>query len=976
MRRNLFYIGVIFLLLAVIAATPISVRAEGDPPPTPEPVKPPWITGINPQVSLAYIEEEELVSSGIALQGQGFSVPLMAPPDFVDLEPLPALDPSPEEISLAIPQFYQDPEDVTCGAAALGMALEFLSLNGEGTAPSQEALVGDLKTSGLLYETGTGVEELAYLARQYGYLGTTAFHNWSLEQLSEQLTAGKPVVVSLGLNGENQSGHFVTLTGISEDGSWVSYNDPVLGKQSMPADDFLETWSRQGSAGLVVHKEPLSVVNDPMLPWMGLFSAMAMLAVMAKQYPLGDELTSTLADIRGILSNPLRKGLAGKLIAEGGSSSAPRGYKWVKKTVPVFGWKDTKITLSRQVPILERKKILAGTRVWYKKVKRYRTVRVDEGYWSRRKVTKYRSERYVRYYRTTRVRKTRWVRRGWRLVKQTYYVTKRTPVYGTRRKPYTTYERYWKSKWVTKQVSDGYSSVRKEAPVYEYRMLPSGKTKTEYYTKNEKRYAQVGTEIKWQLKKDPTSKPPVDQTDSKEANDIVEDILGSGKPLNTLVVPEDVKESMPKWLKNRTVPPGFGQQEWDDYTIGFRKMVLEEYLEMWKNGEKLPTFDAAPALSTNEESSSTNDPAMPDWLLMGTKPPKFDDELWGSLDEGEKKAILRDYHDQWISGERDSLEDWFEKPAKVPENIWKDLDVSEKNTLLMGQNQDSIIMTIISEGGVNLRSSPELGNNIKETKMYNWNAYWNGEVKVDSQDRTWMYVRGPDFEGWIAWRNPNGEHLLEINKGSNDDNYSPPCDETNLCNVEFGKGHSWGDYHDSDVVEEAQYLKLRKLMKASGVQDWLDYPEVNRNLCGYIASAWAVFADDNDISLEEAFAIHASLSGDTLKSGDTYGMEPLEMFFNEFGYVTGQVRLSEAMEYDIAIIGVDFSSTNYELVDKDEKDYDGHWTQLIEYDPEMKQATIRDPFTGTEMGFGEGRDYPYDDFVASVWGSEILVAAK
>jgi len=164
---------------------------------------------------------------------------------------------------------------VTCGAAALGMALEFLSLNGEGIAPSQAALVGDLKNSGLLYETGTGVEELAYLARQYGYQGTTAFHDWSLEQLSEQLTAGKPVVVSLGLNGENQSGHFVALTGISADGKWVSYNDPVLGKQTVLVDGFMKSWNLQGNSGLLVQKEPLSALSDPMLPWMGLFSAMA-----------------------------------------------------------------------------------------------------------------------------------------------------------------------------------------------------------------------------------------------------------------------------------------------------------------------------------------------------------------------------------------------------------------------------------------------------------------------------------------------------------------------------------------------------------------------------------------------------------------------------------------------------------------------------------------------------------------------------
>jgi hypothetical protein len=397
---------------------------------------------------------------------------------------------------------------VTCGAAALGMALEFLSLNGEGDAPSQAALVADLKNSGLLYETGTGVEELAYLARQHGYRGTSAFHDWTLEQLGGQLAEGRPVVVSLGANGVDQPGHFVTLTGISEDGSWVSYNDPVLGIQTVLADEFMKSWNLQGNSGLVVQKEPLSAANDPMLPWMGLFSALTMLAVMAKQYPLGKEFTSALAGIRSGLSNPLRKGLGGKLIAEGGSKTAPRGYKWVKKTVPVYGWKDTKITLSRQVPILKRTKVYAGTRVSYVKVPRYRTVRVDQGYWASRKVTRYRRQKYVRYYKTTRTRlKKYYYRRGRRYSYYTYK-TKRTPVYGYRSVAYgTKTERYWKSKWVTKQVPDGYTSVRKEEPVYEYRMLPTGRTRTEYYTDTERRWGQIGTDIKWELKKDPVPTP-------------------------------------------------------------------------------------------------------------------------------------------------------------------------------------------------------------------------------------------------------------------------------------------------------------------------------------------------------------------------------------------------------------------------------------------------------------------------------------
>ena len=201
----------------------------------------------------------DLPLRGIADLAAGLEVPLLAaPPDYVDLVPQESVDPSLKMDPLAVPQRYQDPLDNTCGAAALGMALEFLSLNGEGSAPSQETLVADLKNSGLLYETGTGVEELAFLARQHGYQGTNAFHDWTLAQLREQLETGKPVVVSLGSNGEKQAGHFVTLTGISADGKWVSYNDPILGKQTVSAADFQKLWDLQGNSGLVARKEPLS----------------------------------------------------------------------------------------------------------------------------------------------------------------------------------------------------------------------------------------------------------------------------------------------------------------------------------------------------------------------------------------------------------------------------------------------------------------------------------------------------------------------------------------------------------------------------------------------------------------------------------------------------------------------------------------------------------------------------------------------
>jgi hypothetical protein len=516
MRRLLSFFGVICVLFAFLAAAPQAVQAEGDPPPTPQPLLPPWITGQNPQVSLSNTAASYVDTSGV-VEAQVIGLPLPSdPPAFIELATQEYVDQSPALVELAVPQRFQDPDDPTCGAAALGMALEFLSLSQGGEAPSTEALVSDLENSGFLYNTGTGVEELAYLARSYGYRGASPFAGWTLETLAGELAAGRPTVVSLGLNGEGQPGHFVVLAGMAADGSWVRYNDPVLGEQIVSAEEFLASWALQGYSGLTVQKGALAASSDPLLPWMGLLGAVSVLTVLAKTYPLGAELKSLVGDIQSILSSPSRKGLGGALEAStggggGGGSSppypAPAGFHWVKTTVPQYGWQETQVTKTRQVPILVAQQVRVGTRVWYEQVPRYRTVWVDKGSWAWRKVTKYKREKYIRYYRTISEKKTRWVRKNGRFVQETYYVTNRVPVYGYHDVPYTTWEKYWKPKWVSEKVFDGYTQVRHEEPIYETRMMPSGQYRTEYYTEIVKTYQQVGTTVKWELVKDPIQTP-------------------------------------------------------------------------------------------------------------------------------------------------------------------------------------------------------------------------------------------------------------------------------------------------------------------------------------------------------------------------------------------------------------------------------------------------------------------------------------
>ncbi len=202
---------------------------------------------------------------------------------------------------LPVPMRYQDPANsrsVDCGIQALGMALDGL----DGAAPTSAALAGFLERAGMLYEYGTGVEELALAAQAHGYTGSLPVHDATLDDLRAQLELGQPVVVALGTSGEGQPGHFVTVTGISADGQWIAYNDPALGPQTVPVGEFEELWARQGNSGVFVARQaPVAPDGEPVdaLPWVAL---MAGVMALVSATPWGS----------------LRPGVGGRVDAGGG----------------------------------------------------------------------------------------------------------------------------------------------------------------------------------------------------------------------------------------------------------------------------------------------------------------------------------------------------------------------------------------------------------------------------------------------------------------------------------------------------------------------------------------------------------------------------------------------------------------------------------------------------------------------------------
>ncbi len=156
----------------------------------------------------------------------------------------------------------------------------------------------------MMYDFGTGVEELAYAAQNFGYKGTIPFHNWDLSDLQAELSEGRTPVVAIGSNGAGQPGHFVTVTGISPDGKWVSYNDPTLGEQTITAEEFNRLWGLQGNSGVAVRKTVLASEKD-LVPSVAV--AAALMAIIS-QTPLA---------LR-------RMGIGGRLISGAGSISRKR----------------------------------------------------------------------------------------------------------------------------------------------------------------------------------------------------------------------------------------------------------------------------------------------------------------------------------------------------------------------------------------------------------------------------------------------------------------------------------------------------------------------------------------------------------------------------------------------------------------------------------------------------------------------------
>ncbi len=526
-------IGVMFLM-GLGSLTGVAQAAAG-PTPTPAPLHPPAVIGVNPYPTAAVLPTSEaeggvLPSAGVSVDPGGRAagnVPQgtneAGPPPGVrsgggslgrsasggnkaekPTSPGGAQGASPTTKTLAVPQQWQD-DETQCGAASLAMVLGYYS---DGQGPQVAEVARWLRERGLLYHTGTGVEELAYAARAWGYGGSRPIYGWDMGKLKKTVESGRPVVVNLGVNGAGGPGHMVVVVGFSADGKRVIVRDPALGQREMATDEFEALWQLRGRSGLVVARQGKG--PDPLGKWVELFGVLAGLSLALGRYGrrLGEEerrrLAAVRAGLRGWLSRPERLGL-------GAGLWRPR-YREVEHKEPVYGWvwKTRYRTMRQRVPTYGwvwqtryrrvRQRVPTYGWVWqtrYRRVRqrvptygwvwrtRYRTVRRRvpryRRVWSvvrwRTRVRYVRQRRYrwerrtswrreVRWERRTSWRRvTSWFRRGWRWFRRTVW------------RPVTRWVRRVVWRPVTRWVRRAYTVVRRvveRVPEYGWKWVRAG----------------------------------------------------------------------------------------------------------------------------------------------------------------------------------------------------------------------------------------------------------------------------------------------------------------------------------------------------------------------------------------------------------------------------------------------------------------------------------------------------------------------
>lgn len=182
---------------------------------------------------------------------------------FVDPEPIgSAGDPGPVVETIPVDVIHAEPGDDSGAIPAIGMAM-----GGEGgNPPSLHDIQDYLNDNGSNEDGELDLDELANAADHFGADGSEGFTGGDLNLVLDELNDGRTPVVVLGT--EDGEERFVTVTGISDDGEWIAFIDPVTGTEVvLSTGEFTRLWELGGNSGILVKPQPRIPGTDSSLPW-------------------------------------------------------------------------------------------------------------------------------------------------------------------------------------------------------------------------------------------------------------------------------------------------------------------------------------------------------------------------------------------------------------------------------------------------------------------------------------------------------------------------------------------------------------------------------------------------------------------------------------------------------------------------------------------------------------------------------------
>ena len=170
------------------------------------------------------------------------------------------------------------------------------------------------------------------------------------------VSAGIPLVVTLGESRSERTGNFVTIISFSVDGEWVAYNDPVMDRVVRPTHEFEAAWEIQGLSGVVVRPE---VVGEPGLGATPLIAAIAAIMGLTVLTPSVLETFTSLGKRREGIGRALMEtdGVSGS----SPPSTTPAGKVWVQVSSAHYENGKRQVTEYVDVPNEGYKKVMVGT---------------------------------------------------------------------------------------------------------------------------------------------------------------------------------------------------------------------------------------------------------------------------------------------------------------------------------------------------------------------------------------------------------------------------------------------------------------------------------------------------------------------------------------------------------------------------------------------------------------------------------------